>query len=226
MSILVDLHLSTERFELGRVLRPYEGIEAELERIVPTGDRAIPYVWVSSDPETLADLTEAFEANDRTGDITVLDELTIDSSDRQMWLYRIEWSLVDPDVVKGIVDAGGTILEGESTDGYWQLRLRFREHGDVAEFYRYLTDHEITDFSVDSIHELTNQRDRRSDPLTPEQREALTLAAQRGYFTSPREASLREIGDELGITQQATSGRIRRGVRNVVFDTLNLPVEA
>lgn len=224
MSILVNLIVSTDRFELGRFIAQYEGLEAELERIVPTEDRVVPYVWVTGDPGTLADLTRRLDSSDKTNDVTVLDELSINDSERRMFLYRIEWVLDDLDVVRGIVKADGAILEGETTNDYWHLRFRFRDHGDVAEFYQYLADREFTDFTIDSIYELTERMDRRSEPLTHEQREALTLAAQRGYFDIPREANLGDLGDELGITQQAMSERVRRGVRNVVFETLNLPV--
>jgi predicted DNA binding protein len=223
MSILVDFRVSTDRFELGRFIAECDGLEAEFERIVPTEDRAVPYVWVTGEPGTLAELTERLETSDKTNGVTVLDELTIDSSDRCMYLYRVEWIVDTLDIVRGIIDADGAILEGETTDGYWFLRFRFRDHEDVAAFYQYLADHEITDFSIDSIYELTERTDRESDSLTHEQREALTIAAQRGYFALPREANLGELGGDLGITQQAMSERIRRGVRDVVFDTLNLP---
>jgi predicted DNA binding protein len=56
--------------------------------------------------------------------------------------------------------------------------------------------------------------------LTETQREALVLAHERGYYDSPRETSLEEIADELGITQQSLSSRLRRGYRRLVGETL------
>ena len=223
MSILVEFSISTDRFALGNFISRYEGLEAELERIVPTEDRAIPYVWVTGPPETLDELTDTLDESGKTDDVTVLDDLSVNNSGNRSYLYRIEWVLDDLDIIKGIISAQGSVLEGEASNHYWRLRFRFEKHQRVAEFYQYLADNEITDFTIDSIYELTNSSGRDSKTLTPQQREALTVAAQDGYFDIPRETNLKAIGDELGITQQATSERVRRGVRNVVFDTLTLP---
>lgn len=223
MSILVNFTISTDRFELGDFIGRHEGLQGELERIVPTGDHAIPYVWVTGMPDRLDSLTERFEASDKTERVRVLDELTVSNSERRQRLYRIEWVLEDLDIIKGIITAGGAILEGESADHTWYLKFRFEDHQNVAEFYQYLADNEITDFQINSILELEDRADRRSASLSPEQREALTIAAQIGYFDLPRDGSLEMVSDQLDISQQAVSERVRRGVRNLVFDEFNLP---
>jgi predicted DNA binding protein len=56
--------------------------------------------------------------------------------------------------------------------------------------------------------------------LTDTQREALVLAYERGYFDSPRESSLEAVAEELGITQQSLSSRLRRGHRRLIENTL------
>lgn len=223
MSIRVELRIDTDHFELGHLIAQHEGLDAELERVVPTENIAIPYVWVTGAPEVLSALTETFRASEKTTTVSILDELTVSQSTDRMHLYRIEWILDELDIIRGLVDADGTILRGELAGDDWTLRFRFRTHDCVAEFYQFLVDNGLTEFSIDSISESKTRRDRESNALTLEQREALTLAAQRGYFDLPRNASLEQIGEELGITQQATSERVRRGVRNVVFDALNLP---
>jgi predicted DNA binding protein len=222
MTILVDFGISVDRFELGGFVADH-ALEAELERIVPTGDRVIPYVWVTGESNALDSLTESLETSGKTNSVAVLDELRIDGSEERQHLYRIEWETDDLDVIKGIVDADGAVLEGKSTNDYWRLRFRFPDHQNVAEFYQFLADNDITDFRIDSIYQLKQRSDRVSKPWTPEQREALAAAAKRGYFDVPRDASLEEVGAVLGITQQAASERVRRGVRNVVHDALNLP---
>lgn len=45
--------------------------------------------------------------------------------------------------------------------------------------------------------------------------DALILALERGYFDTPWGVTLKEIGDELGITQQAASERVRRAAQKV-----------
>jgi predicted DNA binding protein len=56
--------------------------------------------------------------------------------------------------------------------------------------------------------------------LSQEQREALVLALRRGYFETPSEVGLDELAEELDITRQALSNRIRRGNRNVLRKVL------
>jgi hypothetical protein len=226
MTILVEFSIAAERFKLGHFIERHEGLTAELERVVPIDGEVIPYVWVSGPRETLDRLTASLAESAFTSSVEILDELAIEDSDDSNLLYRIGWKLDELDIIKGIVTADGTILEGESTDSYWLLRFRFDDHSCVAEFYQYLADNEITDFTIERIYELTKRSERRGTfELTPEQQRALTLAAQLGYFDTPRETTLSEIGEELGITQQATSERIRRGVWHLVFSALNIPVE-
>jgi predicted DNA binding protein len=43
---------------------------------------------------------------------------------------------------------------------------------------------------------------------------------QRGYFEIPRRVTLTDLAEELGITRQATSERIRRGVNAVLRSVL------
>lgn len=224
MTILVEFSVTADRFKLGGFIDQHDGLTAELERIVPTEEEAIPYVWVSGPPQSLERLTGALKDSEFTTSVVILDELTIPDSEDHHYLYRIGWDIAELDIIKGIVSAGGDILEGESLDNYWLLRFRFDDHGHVAEFYQYLADNHITDFTIESIYELTSRSGRRKTfNLTPEQREALTLASMEGYFDSPREVTLEEIGEELGISQQAASQRVRRGTKHLVFAGLNIP---
>ncbi len=56
--------------------------------------------------------------------------------------------------------------------------------------------------------------------LTDPQYEVLTLACDRGYFAIPRQAELDDLAEELGVSHQALSERLRRGVEALVTDTL------
>ncbi|WP_237076808.1 helix-turn-helix domain-containing protein [Natrialba magadii] len=56
--------------------------------------------------------------------------------------------------------------------------------------------------------------------LTEHQREALQTALDSGYFDVPRKATLSEIADELGISDQALSARLRRGQANLLWQTI------
>ncbi|WP_439025426.1 helix-turn-helix domain-containing protein [Haloarchaeobius sp. DT45] len=80
---------------------------------------------------------------------------------------------------------------------------------------------------------LTVQRILREDPtsedvgqqtafpeLTPAQREALEVSVDSGYYEVPRKSTLEDIAGELGVSSQATSERLRRGMRTVLQETV------
>jgi predicted DNA binding protein len=54
--------------------------------------------------------------------------------------------------------------------------------------------------------------------LPNEQHEILALAVERGYFERPRETTLDELADRLGIPRSTASYRLRRAVGDVVTD--------
>lgn len=55
---------------------------------------------------------------------------------------------------------------------------------------------------------------------TERQRETLVAAYERGYFADPRETSLEELADELGLSPTAVNGRLRRGMKALVEMTI------
>jgi predicted DNA binding protein len=52
--------------------------------------------------------------------------------------------------------------------------------------------------------------------LTDRQREYLTAAHRRGYFDVPRECTLAELADALGVDKSTVSVTLRRGTERVV----------
>lgn len=74
-----------------------------------------------------------------------------------------------------------------------------------------------------SLHQVTSDIESglAGEPsLSKRQREALILAYERGYYEQPRQVSLAEIGEELGISESAVSGRLLRGISQLLEDTL------
>lgn len=53
-------------------------------------------------------------------------------------------------------------------------------------------------------------------PLTERQREVLQTAVREGYFEVPRDCTLAELADEMGIDESTASGVLRRGEARVV----------
>lgn len=216
MSVIVEFSIDTDDFLFGTALSTAEGMELTLERIVPTDSALLPFLWATG-----ADF-EAFERHvledSRVSTLTPLDRLG-DSV-----LYRIDWNAVD-DLIYGIGETGGTILETRGNSDKWAFRVRFNDHNSLAKFYNHCSEKDIA-IRLDRVYTLTSDFDQGHQfRLTPEQREALVLAVQRGYFDSPREVSLATLAPELDISQQALSSRIRRANEKVLKRTLLRSVE-
>lgn len=77
-------------------------------------------------------------------------------------------------------------------------------------------------FSLIEFHPAgrTDGTNRGLDVLTEEQRTTLAAAYEAGYFTEPRETSLEELGDSLGLSASAVGGRLKRAMRALVGETL------
>lgn len=53
----------------------------------------------------------------------------------------------------------------------------------------------------------------------------LIRGVEAGYYSIPRQGSTNGLAAEFGISDQAMTERLRRGIRNLVTSTLLLPEE-
>lgn len=216
MSVIAEFTVPTEQFVFGSALATAEKMEISLEEIIPTESGTMPYFWATGDD------FEAFERHVRTGsDIENIAQLDrVDDSA----LYRVEWAREETGLLGGLVESRAVVLEAYS-DGAWHFRIRFPDHDRLGQFYNFCTENGI-EVIVGRVYTLAEaSRAGRAFELTPEQREALVLAVERGYFKVPRETDLTEIADEIGISQQAASKRVRRGADRVLGKSLLAPGE-
>ena len=211
MSVILEFTADPDDFALGQVISGLTNMHYELEKIVPTEDAVMPFIWVTNSDFGIFE--ETVRASPYIKELREVDKLG-DTA-----LYRIEWAGGHMSLLKGFLETDATVLEA-SGNGEWVFRLRFPDHNKLSQFANYLTDHELP-IDIVQTYTLTEETDQghRLD-LTQEQREALVLSLQRGYFATPSETSLTELGDELGITKQAASSRIRRGSEKVLRGVL------
>lgn len=211
MSVIMEFTVESEGFSLGQALSGPPEMHVELERIVPTGNTVLPFLWVTGDE------FEAFE--ERVRSHPLIEEFVALERVEASTLYRVQWRGDHNDLVGGITEAEGTILEAEG-DEEWTFHLRFGTHDNLSTFYNYCTDHDIP-ITIRRTYTLSErtQSVRRYD-LSQQQREALLLGLRKGYFDTPSEVSLSELAAELDISQQAVSNRIRRGTKKVLDEAL------
>lgn len=213
MSVVAEFSAPAGAFELGRLLAG-DGVRIELERLVPTGNELVPYFWAEV-PE--GDF-EAFERSVRADPLVSGLEVADRVGDER--LYAVEWERPPEGLLRCVARTGGVVLEGRSADGHWRFVVRFPEHDGLASFGDLLEDRGV-DVEVHRVHGRSRE-DRRVHgfDLTGEQREALVRAARRGYFEVPRRATLADLADDLGISPQAASERVRRGTDAVLGSVL------
>ncbi|MFD1511974.1 helix-turn-helix domain-containing protein [Halomarina rubra] len=114
------------------------------------------------------------------------------------------------------VDIGLQVLDLVGGDGGWTFRLRTPDRGSLACLRRYC-DEEGVSFELRS---LTDIGEESALGLTVEQREALRVAYEMGYFEEPRAVSLAELGERLGVSATAAGRRLRRATAAFIEHSL------
>jgi len=114
-------------------------------------------------------------------------------------LYEFLWSSSLPPEFPVVVENGAMAFDLTAT------REQFEAFGTALE-------------ESDRPHELLSVVHTEADGglLTERQRECLTVARQRGYFTVPRDCTLEELADVLGVDKSTASETIRRATARVV----------
>ncbi|WP_306055287.1 helix-turn-helix domain-containing protein [Natronococcus wangiae] len=206
MVVILQFRTPVVDSEFGEALRVQDGASIELETLVPSGRRSIPFFWIyAAPPEPIVDSlsghgsVERVEIVDRIADAT---------------LVAIEWRPESDTVFQDIEVCDGQILRAVCQDDHWEFSVRFPDHENLSAFRERC---ERDDVAV-HVHRIYHGTDPGDDPrfgLTTLQREALALAVERGYYDIPRRCSTAELAAELGISSQAMTERLRRAVANL-----------
>lgn len=124
------------------------------------------------------------------------------------------------------VELDAIILTLESKDdrsGY-HVRMRFPERESFARFREACASAGLS-VNIKAIYDQQDDPPEERFGLTKAQRETLLTAVSSGYFSIPRETALAGVADHLGISPQAASERLRRGMESLVRGALDVPTE-
>ncbi|WP_267644083.1 bacterio-opsin activator domain-containing protein [Haloarchaeobius amylolyticus] len=200
-----------DEFPLGTIFESVPGVTVELERIVPREDVIIPYFWVRG--VHIDDVEAVFSPHPGVKDIR-----PIDSIDDE-YLLRVEWDPKYEGILSTLGETGVPLITAIGTNDRWTFEIRGDQQSDIATFQQRCRERGIP-VTLTALHALTPVETATEAALTDSQLEALVLAYERGYFNSPRDVTMAELGEELGISQQAIASRLRRGTRNILGQTL------
>ena len=203
--------IPAEEFALYEAMNSLPDVEFEVERVVQSGDEAaMPLVWIrNADHEAV---TDAFEDDPSVRDLTLL------STFENEQLYRMEWVSEVDVVLQMLTNSEATIMDAYGTEGRWHLRVLYPDRDSLTKTTDFADEQGLT-FDVTAIRQMEGEPAGRFG-LTEPQFEALVTALTEGYYEVPRDIDLNDLADELGISHQALSERLRRATGALVEDAL------
>lgn len=215
MATIIQAEIPPAEFALAETLSACSDATIECEQLVDhPDDRVMPLVWVRNPAP------EAFEAAlDEDDTVGTYTRIAGTETER---LYEMDWHGNIQLILQMLTTEGAVILDVRgSTDG-WHLRVLFPDRDNVRETIDFCSTHNLS-IDIHSIRHLddedTNQGTIRAG-LTAAQHEALSLAYQQGYFAVPRAVDLESLSDEVGVSHQALSERLRRGHATLIGEIL------
>jgi predicted DNA binding protein len=175
--------------------------------MIPTGDALIPYFWIPED-DTDA-VYEALRGSPLCDDVQVVDRLETET------LFRVDWATDLNGVIGAINESEAVLLEARGHGDQWSFRMRFPDRQGLSTFYQRCLDQDVS-LELTEVNDPFGSLNLDRFGLTNLQRETLLTALERGYFSVPREITLRELAEEIGISDTACSQRLRRGLTAVL----------
>lgn len=200
-------------FALQHTFEEVSGLEVESEQIVANGENVVvPLVWLrGSDRDAIEDALRDDESVQDFSELTWYDD---------EGLYKLEWAHHVHLVVRILTNERSTIMDLYGRPSGWRVRVLFPNRDELSNVNEFCEDHDLT-FDVRRIHDLESEPSGRYG-LTDEQYRSLQTAWEAGYFDVPRDVDLRDLADELGISHQAFSERLRCGHSNLIEETLGI----
>lgn len=212
MSITSIVHITHQRLALVPTLRRLDNIEISVITQTNTSPGATVFPYLI-EYEDLSEL-ESFLDEDPTVD-------RYDPVDRSggTGIYYVEHTDETVFISTVVTNVNGFLVHTETKGNGWLVRLLLPDRKALNLVWEYANEKDIT---LDIIEIYSNEKagPELSYGLTDEQRDALLMAYDEGYFCEPRDISLSEVAEEMGLSSTAMSGRLRRGMRNLIAATL------
>lgn len=209
MSLVAEFVLPAETFVLGDALEREEIERVEFACNIPTRIGVMPYFWVWG--SSFEAVKETIQEDSSIRGVELID--TLENSR----LYRAEWATAVQDFLDAIRESDGLLKTAVGED-QWEFEIVFEERDDLATFSERCTEFDLG-FELRRVHSLTEPVEGDYG-LTPAQRETLITAEHGGYFNQPRDMTMEEFAEEMELSPAAVSGRLRRGLSNLIQRTL------
>ena len=141
----------------------------------------------------------------------------IEASDGKA-LYSFEYTDEAKTFSPVISTANGVALDMENDGSAWLITVWMPEREKLVNLWNYAETNNI-DIELRQVNEYASVVTAAAG-LTDNQREALLVAFEAGYFEEPRDVTLSEVAAKLDISQPAASGLLRRGIKRLIVSSL------
>lgn len=211
MAPIFEFRLPIEQFALAHTFDEIPDLHVEIERFAAQDpDSVMPFVWVTTDD------FEAFEtAIDEDPSVDSYSRLAECDGER---FYRMDWVADAELVIHLLIEKDAAITTAQTTGETWEFQAMCPEHQFLSEVYEFCEENGLS-LTVDSIYELDGN-ESSAYGLSESQHTSLVKAREMGYYDVPRAVSLSELADELDVSHQALSEKMRRGHGNLIDRTL------
>ncbi len=212
MGTVVDITLPTEQFALSETFQTVPDATFETIPVAAHGPRGVmPFVWGSA--SDLQALDDAVRADETTDEVSRL------SANANRILYQIRWRARVRVLIDVFVQANGSLLAAQGADDRWELRVLFPERASVSTTCENWRNYGI-DPSIKRVNGVSGMVDCGGIELSECQHKSLVEAFEMDYYDVPRGITLDNLANELEVSHQALSERLRRGHRNLIQTTL------
>ncbi|WP_265111454.1 helix-turn-helix domain-containing protein [Halosolutus halophilus] len=212
MTSIADIEIPADGTGMGELFESIPSLTCEMERVIASKGHGL---WLAGASQS--------EIEDGLDEASAIGDFALISEDEDRWLYDIEFDPETLDIFEVVLEEDGTVLSASASNGTWLLSIRFTDREGVSSLYDRLVDQDVTPTIV-RLFDMTEESHSQCG-LTSRQYETLVAAIDHGYFEIPREVSMQELSEELDISHQALSERLRRAYRALVTSELNVSEE-
>lgn len=160
-------------------------------------------VWVEGD-----DLGEFRGAMAEDPSVDGVDELT-DVGERRLYQLQLSPEGTRASVYPKLSEVGGVVRSMEGGQDGWTCTAMFPDKDALGALRSFLREQDAT-FTLNTLFSEPGSFEESEIRLTDEQQSTVHRALEGGYYDIPRETQLTELSDELDISHQACSERLRR----------------
>lgn len=158
-------------------------------------------------------------------DPTIADARQLDETDVER-LFRVSYSDhgMEQSITPVVTAQDALLSEAVVTDDGVRLRLWFPDRDSLRRIREWSRERGRS-FEIEKIYNDELADSGTPYGLTEAQLEAIQHCYRDGYFDVPRSTTCSDVADDLGISSQSLSERLRRGLTTVI-DESGMPIES